>query len=65
MRQLNSIGLCKNILRALQASTTDMPDLESFPRSHAATFKYYVGVIFFLDENYVQVSRRLSGTMYG
>lgn len=32
-----------------------MPPLEAFPRSHIVTFKYYVGVIFFLEENYKQV----------
>lgn len=53
--KLNSVSLSKNILRALNASKTDMPPLESFPRSHIVTFKYYVGVIFFLEENYKQV----------
>ena len=33
-----------------------MPDLEAFPKSHIVTFKYYVGVIFFLEEDYVQVA---------
>ena len=55
MPQLNSIGLSKNILRALQASKTDMPPIEAFPKSHVVTFKYYVGVILFLDESYVKV----------
>lgn len=32
-----------------------MPDLEAFPKSHIVTFKYYVGVIFFLEEDYTQV----------
>lgn len=53
--KLNSVSLSKNILRALNASRTDMPPLEAFPRSHIVTFKYYVGVIFFLEENYKQV----------
>ena len=33
-----------------------MPTLEAFPKSHIVTFKYYVGVIFFLEEDYKQVS---------
>ena len=33
-----------------------MPDLESFPNAHQVTFKYYVGVIYFLEENYAEVS---------
>ncbi|KAI4135919.1 MAG: hypothetical protein LQ347_000255 [Umbilicaria vellea] len=52
--RLNSIGLSKNILRALQASKTDMPPMESYPKSHIVTFKYYVGVILFLEEDYVK-----------
>ena len=32
-----------------------MPVLEAFPKSHIVTFKYYVGVIFFLEEDYKQV----------
>ena len=33
-----------------------MPALEAFPKSHIVTFKYYVGVIFFLEEDYKQVA---------
>ncbi|KAI4137158.1 MAG: hypothetical protein L6R39_007444, partial [Caloplaca ligustica] len=50
--QLNSISLSKNCLRALEAARTDMPPMEAFPKSHVVTFKYYVGVIHFLDEEY-------------
>ena len=32
-----------------------MPPMESFPKSHIVTFKYYVGIILFLEEDYVQV----------
>lgn len=32
-----------------------MPPLESFPKSQRVTFRYYEGVLFFLEENYVQV----------
>lgn len=54
--QLNSVGLSKNMLRALEASSADLPGLDAFPKSHIITFKYYVGVIHFLDENYREVS---------
>ncbi|KAL8630399.1 hypothetical protein Q9189_003883 [Teloschistes chrysophthalmus] len=56
--KLNSIGLSKNILRALQATKADLPAIENFPKSHIVTFKYYVGVIHFLDEEYVRYVRR-------
>ncbi|KAL8956556.1 MAG: hypothetical protein Q9193_005950, partial [Seirophora villosa] len=50
--QLNSISLSKNCLRALEAARTDMPSMEQFPKSHIVTFRYYLGVIHFLDEEY-------------
>lgn len=54
--KLNSISLSKNILRAISASSTDMPSPDQFPKSHVVTFKYYVGVILFLDEDYANVN---------
>ena len=62
--KLNSIGLSKNILRALSASRTDMPALEAFPRSHIVTFKYYVGVIQFLEEDYAQAEENLTAAWH-
>ena len=53
--KLNSISLCKNILRALNASSGDLPPLEAFPKSHVVTFKYYLGVLQFLEEDYSNV----------
>jgi hypothetical protein len=35
-----------------------MPTLDAFPKSHQVTFKYYVGVIYFLEENYEEVRQR-------
>ena len=53
--KLNKIGLSKNIILALQAAQTDMPPMDAFPKSHIVTFKYYVGIISFLDDNYIRV----------
>jgi len=53
--KLNSISLSKNILNAIRAYKGDMPTLDAFPKAHQVTFKYYVGVILFLEENYVEV----------
>ena len=36
-----------------------MPPLTAFPKSHMVTFKYYVGVISFLEENYPQAEENL------
>lgn len=41
-----------------------MPALESFPRSHIVTFKYYVGVIQFLEEDYAQAEENLSSAWH-
>lgn len=36
-----------------------MPPLSAFPKSQQVTFKYYEGVLCFLEENYVQVKTAL------
>jgi hypothetical protein len=36
-----------------------MPPIEAFPKSHIVTFKYYVGVIFFLDESYEKARNKV------
>ncbi|KAF3189760.1 COP9 signalosome (CSN) subunit [Orbilia oligospora] len=57
--KLNAITLSKNILKALVANTTEMPDLLDFRTSDVVTFKYYCGVIAFLDEDYVKAEEHL------
>lgn len=32
-----------------------MPPLEMFPKSQRVTFKFYEGVLLFLEENYIKV----------
>lgn len=58
--KLNSISLTRNVIRALEAASADLPPLELFPKSHRCTFKYYRGVIDFLQENYTDAERNLS-----
>lgn len=53
--QINSVGLTKNLIRAIKAQSDDLPPLDAFPKSHIVTFEYYLGVIHFLDENYAEV----------
>jgi hypothetical protein len=36
-----------------------MPPLDAFPKSHIVTFKYFVGVINFLEEDYVNAESHL------
>ena len=61
--RLNSASLSKNMLKSLTAGRGDMPGLSAFPKSQQVTFKYYEGVLHFLEENYVEVGypRPLSG----
>ncbi|KAJ5219282.1 PCI/PINT associated module [Penicillium cinerascens] len=58
--KINSVGLTKNLLRAIKAQSADLPPLEAFPKSHIVTFEYYVGVIHFLDENYAEAEQHLA-----
>ncbi|OQD64446.1 hypothetical protein PENPOL_c007G10473 [Penicillium polonicum] len=58
--KINSVGLTKNLLRAIKASSADLPPPEVFPKSHIVTFEYYVGVIHFLDENYAEAEEHLT-----
>ncbi|KAK7750108.1 COP9 signalosome (CSN) subunit [Diatrype stigma] len=52
--KLNAAGLSKNVLKALSATRGDMPALNKFPASQQVTFKYYEGVLAFLEESYVE-----------
>ena len=55
--KLNSASLSRTILKTLAVykDKGDMPALEAFPKAQRVTFKYYEGVLFFLEENYVEV----------
>ncbi|EJT74452.1 CSN12 [Gaeumannomyces tritici R3-111a-1] len=57
--KLNSASLSRNILKALNAYKGDMPALVQFPKSQQVTFRYYEGVLSFLDENYVEAETHL------
>ncbi|KAH0588010.1 hypothetical protein H2248_006748 [Termitomyces sp. 'cryptogamus'] len=52
--QVKRISLSKNILRALDANT-DIPALSLYPRSHQVTYRYYLGMLSFLNEDYAKV----------
>lgn len=56
--QLDTLGLCKNIVRGIQ-NQTDLPPLSSFPRAHQVTYRYYLGVFAFLNEKYSDAEREL------
>ncbi|ROV96363.1 hypothetical protein VPNG_09049 [Cytospora leucostoma] len=58
--KLNQASLSRTILKNLHAYQGKMPQLDQFPKSQQVTFKYYEGVLFFLEENYVEAERRLA-----
>ncbi|KAG6107821.1 COP9 signalosome (CSN) subunit [Claviceps humidiphila] len=59
--KLNSASLSRTILKTLSVYNDkgDMPPLDAFPKAQRVTFKYYEGVLFFLEENYVQAEKHL------
>jgi COP9 signalosome complex subunit 12 len=57
--KLNSASLARTILKALVSYRGDMPSLDKFPASQRVTFKYYEGVLAFLEENYVEAEKHL------
>ncbi|KAI0976726.1 PCI domain-containing protein [Xylaria arbuscula] len=57
--KLNSEPLSKNILKAISAGRADIPPIDKFPKSQQVTFKYYEGVLAFLEEHYVEAEKHL------
>lgn len=48
---LSTFKLCKNAIRALQASA-DVPPIDRVPKSHAVSAAFYVGVYYFVEQEY-------------
>ncbi|KAG6910800.1 hypothetical protein DXG01_007689 [Tephrocybe rancida] len=61
--RVKRISLSKNVLRALDANT-DIPALHLFPRSHQVTYRYYLGMLSFLNEEYVKSEQELTLAFY-
>ncbi|KAI9253382.1 hypothetical protein BDA99DRAFT_519629 [Phascolomyces articulosus] len=55
--QLKQQNLCKNILRAVRAA--DLPDITEFPKCDRVTFRYYLGRLYFLQEEYSKAENEL------
>ncbi|KDN44909.1 hypothetical protein K437DRAFT_236263 [Tilletiaria anomala UBC 951] len=56
--KLKSTPLCKNILRALSAA--QCPPLETYSLADQVSFRFYTGVLAFLDEDYTKSEEYLS-----
>ncbi|KAG5726026.1 CSN12 like protein [Termitomyces sp. T112] len=61
--RVKRISLSKNILRALDANT-DIPALSLYPRSHQVTYRYYLGMLSFLNEDYAKSEQELTLAFY-
>ncbi|CEP12593.1 hypothetical protein [Parasitella parasitica] len=55
--KLKQQNLCKNILRAVKAA--DMPSIDQYSKSDRVTFRYYLGRLYFLEEDYVKAEHEL------
>ncbi|RMZ67496.1 cop9 signalosome complex subunit 12 [Pyrenophora seminiperda CCB06] len=56
--KLKAISLSKNVVRSIEAQS-DLFDFESYPAAHRCTYKYYLGVLSFLQEDYIKAERSL------
>lgn len=59
--RLNKLTLTKNVLRAVEVS--ELPDLNFFPKAHIVTWKYYLGVIAFMNEDYARAEVELTAAL--
>ncbi|KAK9370349.1 hypothetical protein V1509DRAFT_617503 [Lipomyces kononenkoae] len=63
--KLGTISLATSIVRVLNASSAagDIPSVDNYPRAHMVTFKYYVGVLAFMDEEYDKAEEHLTAAL--
>ncbi|OBZ70495.1 Protein CSN12 [Grifola frondosa] len=61
--RVKRISLAKNILRAINANP-DIPPLSSYPRSHQVTYRYYIGMLSFLNEDFAKAEQELTLAFY-
>lgn len=61
--RVKRINLSKSILRALDANP-DIPQLAAYPRSHQVTYRYYLGMLSFLNEDYSKAEQELTLAFY-
>ncbi|KZT71567.1 hypothetical protein DAEQUDRAFT_809881 [Daedalea quercina L-15889] len=61
--RVKRISLSKNILRAIEANP-DIPPLAAYPRSHQVTYRYYLGMLSFLNEDFAKAEQELTLAFY-
>ncbi|KAF7335270.1 Protein CSN12 [Mycena sanguinolenta] len=61
--KVRRISLTKNIIKVLE-NNADIPALELYPRSHQVTYRYYIGMLSFLNEEYAKAEQELTLAFY-
>ncbi|KAF7352242.1 Protein CSN12 [Mycena venus] len=61
--KVRRISLTKNIIKVLE-NNADIPALENYPRSHQVTYRYYIGMLSFLNEEYAKAEQELTLAFY-
>jgi len=61
--QLKAISLSKNVVNSINAQK-ELPAFELFHAPDRVTFKYYVGVLSFLQEDYARVRYHARSTFH-
>ncbi|KAF8530902.1 hypothetical protein JB92DRAFT_2854242 [Gautieria morchelliformis] len=61
--KIHTISLSRNIIRGLK-SNPEVPALGQFPKLHQLTYRYYVGLLSFLNEEYAQADEDLTFTLH-
>ncbi|KAH6642878.1 hypothetical protein C7974DRAFT_409392 [Boeremia exigua] len=56
--KLKAISLSKNVVRSIEAQS-DLPPFELYPKAHRVTYRYYTGVLAFLQEDYTKAEKHL------
>lgn len=56
LTQLKAISLSKNVVRSIEAQS-DLPPFHLYPKAHRVTYRYYTGVLAFLQEDYTKVRK--------
>ncbi|KAJ3378114.1 COP9 signalosome (CSN) subunit [Entophlyctis sp. JEL0112] len=57
-KQLKQVNLATNLIRSFKG--LDLPSLEEYPISHVVSYKYYMGVLAFYDEQYKKAKEDLN-----
>ncbi|KAK9462330.1 uncharacterized protein V1516DRAFT_621073 [Lipomyces oligophaga] len=63
--RLGNLSLATSVIRVLNASSNagDVPSLDTYPKAHIVTFRYYAGVLAFAQGDYDKAEEHLSAAL--